>query len=116
MPDLVQPNELAASPKRYEEPDYTADGNVTKIYLPASDATIGWVVWQDPDRIAWFNVSQPDQLGYIVNRYISQLLRDCARDDVPAATAFGRILQESIHDDGRMMPLDEFIRTYWTMA
>lgn len=104
MPERYQPNDLAAAPVRYPEPDYEAVGRVTRVYVP-DDGTVGYALWQDPDRIAWISWVDADHLGYGIRLHVGALLRDNARAGVPARETWERLLLDTLHTPAR----DEFL-------
>jgi hypothetical protein len=85
-----QPMDPVMEPARYPYPDWDAIGTVTRIWVEEGE-TIGWLVRQGEDRIAWFSSVGPDNIGVHVQYAISQLLRDGAR----AGTPMGEVWDEA---------------------
>lgn len=104
MPNREQPTVLVASPRRYPSPDFEAIGTVTRVYVP-DDGTVGYAIWQDPDRIAWISGISQDHLGYGIKLHVGALLRDNAREEVPARTTWERLLLDTLHTP----PRDEYL-------
>jgi hypothetical protein len=99
-----EPFELTHSPKRYAAPDWDAIGTVARIWVP-DDETVGWLVWQDPDRLAFLSEISPDKLGYVVRELVRDAMRLGAAQGKPAADVWGAILNQTLHTT----PTDEFL-------
>ena len=68
-----QPMDFVAGPLRYDYPDWDGIGKVSRLWVP-DDETVGWLVRQNDDRLAWFSSSPPDSLGYHIRRDVDALL------------------------------------------
>ena len=69
------------------------------------DVTVGYLAWQDPDRIEWFGRITPDHYGFAMRRWVLSALLEGARDDTPVATVYGEILNETLHDDPEVIDM-----------
>jgi hypothetical protein len=50
---------------------------VTRLWVPG-DETVGWLIRQVDDRLAWLSASGPDDVGHNVRRNGGALLRESA--------------------------------------
>lgn len=99
-----EPFDLAYSPKRYPAPDWDAIGTATRIWVP-DDETVGWLVWQDPDKLAFLSVANPDDLGYTVREIVRDLMIAGVRDGRPARDVWNEALTRTLHTT----PTEEFL-------
>jgi len=111
MPFKNQPADIVFVPKRYPTPDYEQPVVATRIKMP-DDETVGYLAWQDPDRIEWFGRITPDHYGFAMRRWVSFTLLEGARDDVPVATAYGEILNETLHDEAEVIDMRKLHATW----
>ena len=61
-------------PQRHLAPDWDGIGQLTRPWVPDDD-TVGWLIRQNDDRLAWLSASGPDDLGYYIRRNVGALLR-----------------------------------------
>ncbi|QHB36587.1 hypothetical protein SEA_ADOLIN_5 [Arthrobacter phage Adolin] len=99
-----EPFKLAYSPKRYPAPDWEAIGKVARIWVP-DDETVGWLVRQDPDRLAFLSSVGPDKLGYPIRELVAAIMRDGAAKGTPADDVWTEILRRTLHTT----PTEEFL-------
>lgn len=99
-----EPFELSYAPKRYPAPDWEALGTVTRIWVP-DDETVGWLVRQDPDRLAFLSDVGPDKLGYVIRELVRGLMAQGAARGTPAADLWTEILGRTLHTT----PTEEFL-------
>lgn len=104
MPFRRQPMELVASPPRYPQPDWDGIGQVTRLWVP-DDETVGWLIRQNDDRLAWLSASGPDDLGYHNRRNVGALLREGA----PAGTPVGEVCTEALTNAFSTTPQDLYL-------
>lgn len=99
-----EPFELGYSPLRYPAPDWEAIGTVTKIWVP-DDETVGWLVYQDPDRLAFLSDVGPDKLGYTIRELVRTRMAEAIADGVPARDLWNEILTRTLHTT----PTEDFL-------
>lgn len=99
-----EPFELGYTPRRYPAPDWEAIGKVAKIWVP-DDETVGWLVFQDPGRIAFLSNVGPDKLGYVIRELVRGLMAQGATRGTPAADVWDEILVRTLHTT----PQDELL-------
>jgi len=102
-----EPFDLTYSPKRYAAPDWEEIGTVTKLWVP-DDETVGWLVWQDPDRLAFLSVANPEDLGYVVRELVRDLMISGARSGRPARDVWNDVLLRTLHTT----PTEEFLPAF----
>lgn len=102
-----EPFELAHSPARYPAPDWEAIGTVTRVWVP-DDETVGWLVFQDPDRLAFLSEIGPDKLGYTIRELVRDLLAEGIRQGTPAREVWTEILRRTLHTT----PTDELLPAF----
>ncbi|GGD00540.1 hypothetical protein GCM10011512_29260 [Tersicoccus solisilvae] len=100
MTPKPQPAEQVAGPPTYAQPDWDGIATVTRVWV-SDDETVGYLVWQNDDALAWLNVSSPDDLGYVIHELTFDALRRQAAAGDPASVAredvLGRLLHEVDH-------------------
>ncbi|WGH21078.1 hypothetical protein SEA_CASSIA_5 [Arthrobacter phage Cassia] len=111
-----EPFDLAYSPARYPAPDWEEIGRVTRIWVP-DDETVGWLVLQDPDRLAFLSDVGPEKLGYVVRELVRDRMAAGVREGIPAATLWDELLARTLHTT----PTEDFlpailadVRTAWS--
>ena len=62
MPYREQPMDFSAGPARYPGPEWDADGTVARMWVSDSE-TVGWLIRQGDDRLAWLSAAGPETLG-----------------------------------------------------
>ncbi|UYL87610.1 hypothetical protein SEA_VRESIDENCE_5 [Arthrobacter phage VResidence] len=102
-----EPFELVYTPKRYPAPDWEAIGTVARIWVP-DDETVGWLVKQDPDRLAFLSDVGPDKLGYTIRELVREIMRHGAARGTPAAEVWAEIMTRTLHTT----PTDEFLAAF----
>jgi hypothetical protein len=95
-----EPFELTYSPERYPAPDWEAIGKVARIWVP-DDETVGWLVFQDPDRLAFLSDVGPEKLGYVIRDRMTQ----GAKAHTPALDVWNEILTRTLHTT----PTEDFL-------
>jgi hypothetical protein len=96
VPTPLQPFDWIGGPKRYDAPDWTEIGTVTRVWVP-DDETVGWVVLQGENRLAWLSASDPDSLGYAIRLHVDELTRSGAANGVPVLATWEEILRTTLH-------------------
>ncbi|MGO4251233.1 hypothetical protein AB4Y81_03110 [Paenarthrobacter sp. TAF1] len=99
-----EPFILSYSPKRYPAPDWEAIGTVARIWVP-DDETVGWLIYQDPDRLAFLSEIDAEKLGYVIRELVRGLMNDGAERGVPARELWDEILSRTLHTT----PNDQFL-------
>ncbi|QOP65065.1 hypothetical protein PQE12_gp05 [Arthrobacter phage Adumb2043] len=99
-----EPFELTYAPARYPAPDWEAIGRVTKIWVP-DDETVGWLVFQDPDRLAFLSDVGPDKLGYTIRELVRERMAYGAKNGIPAPDLWTEILTRTLHTT----PTEDFL-------
>jgi len=97
MPFREQPADRLGGPPRYPAPDWSENGIVARAYL-ASEGTIGWIVRQGEDRLAYLSASRGGQLGEVVADLIGDYLRAAPGQGVPVLDAWRAVLAMTFHD------------------
>ncbi|WVX87856.1 hypothetical protein SEA_BERRIE_5 [Arthrobacter phage Berrie] len=111
-----EPFELTYSPERYPAPDWEAIGKVARIWVP-DDETVGWLVYQDPDRLAFLSSIGPEKLGYVIRELVRDRMAQGAKAHTPALDVWTEILGRTLHTT----PTEDFlpailadVRTDWS--
>lgn len=104
MPFREQPLDFVAGPARYPAPDWEEIGTVARVWVP-DNLTVGWIVLQGEDRLAWLSAIGPDKLGYVIRERVQELMDDGAADGVPALQTWTEILRVTLHTT----PTQEFL-------
>ncbi|QOP65134.2 hypothetical protein SEA_PHIVES_6 [Arthrobacter phage Phives] len=99
-----EPFELTYAPARYPAPDWEAIGRVTKIWVP-DDETVGWLVFQDPDRLAFLSSTGPEKLGYVVRELVRERMAYGAQHGIPATDLWDELLTRTLHTT----PTEDFL-------
>lgn len=111
-----EPFELTYAPARYPAPDWEAIGRVTRIWVP-DDETVGWLIFQDPDRLAFLSDVGPEKLGYVVRELVRDRMAQGVREGIPPADLWDELLARTLHTT----PTEDFlpailadVRTAWS--
>jgi hypothetical protein len=89
--------DFAAGADRYPAPDWKTRGTVARVWVP-DDETVGWLIFQEPDRLAWLSAAAPETLGYTIREIVEEILRDRRVEDAPAVDAWEEILSATLHE------------------
>jgi hypothetical protein len=102
--NVTQPSDFVTGPDRYPEPDYEAIDTVSRVRVP-DDETVGWVVLQGEDRLAWLSASGAEDLGFPIRLHVDGVLRQYAAQQRLARDAWAEILRLTLHTT----PREEFL-------
>lgn len=108
MPFREQPLDPVYTPPKYPNLDYTAEAEVSRVYVP-EDGTVGWIARQGDAQIEWFSAVPPEHLGYGIRRHVDSLLRVGALDRVAAAAVWDTVLRDTLHTPPTVRPLPEVL-------
>lgn len=95
-------------PARYPAPDWDAIGRVARVWVPDAE-TVGWIVWQDPDRLAWISAAHSlSSLAAPVGDFVRTLVAEGATTGRPARAVWDDVLARTLHTT----PTDEFLPAF----
>lgn len=100
MPYQPQPADAVYTAPRYPAPDWEAIGTVSRVYVPdddGRDGTVGYLVRQGTDRLAFIAWVDPTHLGYGIRRHVARLLRDGAAAGVSVDATWALALADTLH-------------------
>lgn len=90
------------APPNYPSPDYDEPGTaIAVLYL---DDVVGYLVRQEPDKMAWCSVAPPDSIEGLIRQEVRETIWRCAADEVPILDAWEQVMQEQEH--GNLEDLD----------
>jgi hypothetical protein len=96
MPFREQPLNFVAGPDRYPAPDWEEIGMVSRVWVPDNE-TVGWIVLQGEERLAWLSNTGPDKLGYVIRERVDELMNEGAANKTPALDTWLEILRVTLH-------------------
>lgn len=108
MPFRPQPMDFAAGPARYLAPDWDAIGEVARVWVP-DDETVGFLIRQGDDRLAWLSAAGPDTLGYSIRLLVDGILRAARAEDAAPAEVWAEVLDVTLHTTPQDLYLPAFL-------
>lgn len=119
MPYKEQPFRHIAGPKRYPEPDWDAIATVATVWVPenGNPVTVGYLVRQDPDALAWLSHWGPDDYAYELRKLVEGIVRAGAASGTPPAEVWADVMARTMHKTPKDLYLPAFladVRSEWS--
>lgn len=105
----AQPATLAATPLRFNSPDFTGRGDVVDLLTGEPGDALVRVMWQDPDRVALLSDAAPGTVAGALRALAADTLREHAYTGRTAREAWDAILAQTWHTPPREVDLATFV-------